>query len=424
MSNATARCVLPRTGNGLAALARPAHEGNRRGIPLRWTHTLATRSKHRFDAERATSTTETMRSPFEIPARPPGSRSVALAALVAIVVATGLPSRPLDAQATAAQSRRIASLGTCQLAAASLRDCRVAYRTYGPLSAARDNVVLIPTYFAGRSEDHRFMLGTYVDTTRYHVVIVDALADGASSSPSNTPTGATPFAQLTIGDMVDVQHRFLTEVLGIRHVRAVVGISMGGFQAFEWAVRYPTFMDASVPIVGTPRPTTYDRLIYDTWRSSAEALDRPGVEPDSAWMQASRLESLFMNTPRFVADSGDVHLAGAVRAMATGYRKGAWSLADYSAQLRAVASHDVSARFGNDLSRAAAAVRARVLVVWSPDDILVDPKPPAAFARLLGAETLAVPSDCGHAVFWCEAESIGRVVRAFIDKTPSLATSR
>jgi homoserine O-acetyltransferase len=339
-----------------------------------------------------------------------------------MAVSGTLPAGTADAQPTARPAPRSASLGTCRLSSgASLPSCRVTYRTFGQLSPARDNVILIPTFFGGRSEDHRFMLGTYVDTTRYHVIVVDALADGASSSPSNSPAGANAFAGLTIGDMVDVQHRLLTEGLGVRHLRAVVGISMGGFQAFEWAVRYPTFMDVSVPLFGTPRTTTYDRLIYDTWRASAEALNRPGIDPDSAWIQASRLETLFMNTTRIVIDSGDAFVARTVRGMATGYREGGWSLADYAAQLRAIATHDISARFGGSMERAGSAVRARMLVVWSPDDMLVDPTPAMTFARIIGAETLAVPSACGHAVFWCEAETIGRSVRAFVDAAPSLA---
>jgi homoserine O-acetyltransferase len=263
------------------------------------------------------------------------------------------------------------------------------------------------------------MLGTYVDTTRYHVVIVDALADGYSSSPSNTTGGSAAFAALTIGDMVDAQHRLLTEHLGIRHVRAVVGISMGGFQAFEWAVRYPTFMDAVIPIVATPRPTTYDRLVYETWRRSAEQSVASGVPADSAWRQASRLETLFMRTPRFLNDSADAHLARSIDEMAAGYRS--WSLADYAAQLRALGTHDISARFDGDMARAAASVRARMLLVWTPDDHLVDSRSAAAFGRLARADTLAVPSDCGHAVFWCEPERIGRVVREFIARAPELA---
>jgi homoserine O-acetyltransferase/O-succinyltransferase len=360
-----------------------------------------------------------MPSISEFPARWSGSRRAALAIVAAVTLRPG----SLDAQTAAAvPPLRTATLGTCRLASgASLPSCRIAYRTYGTLSPRRDNVVLIPTFFGGRSEDHAFMIGTYVDSTRHHIVIIDALADGASSSPSNAPAASDAFGALTIGDMVDAQHRALTEVLGIQHVRAVVGISMGGFQAFEWAVRYPTFMDVAVPIVGTPRPTAYDRLIFDTWRRSAEELSAPHVNPDSAWTQASRLESLFMRSVRFVVDSGEAHLARSVREMAAAYRGASWSLADYATQLRAIGSHDVSAGFGGDMKRAGSAVRARMLIVWSPDDMLVDPRPPATFAQLVGADTLAVPSACGHAVFWCEAESIGRRVRAFIDTAPSLA---
>ena len=342
------------------------------------------------------------------------------------LVSIAFGALPLGAQSpTRVQPPRTASLGTCRLSTgAILAPCQVAYRTYGQLSPARDNVVLIPTFFAGRSEDHLFMLGTYVDTTRHHVVIVDALADGYSASPSTTSVGRSAFDGVTVGDMVDVQHRFLTERLGVRGIRAVVGISMGGLQALEWAVRYPTFMDAVVPIVATPRPTTYDRLIYATWRRSAEALDGASVDADSAWMQASRLEALFMRTPRLVNDSSDAVLARTVHDLAAAYRAASWSLADYAAQLRALASHDVSARFGGDMARAAAAVRARLLLVWSPDDMLVDSRPTAAFARLARADTLAVPSPCGHAVFWCEPERIGRAVRAFIDQAPAVLYSR
>jgi homoserine O-acetyltransferase len=339
---------------------------------------------------------------------------------VAIVM---LGAHPVFAQSPATiPAPRTASLGSCRLASgATIAPCRVAYRTFGTLSPSRDNVILVPTFFAGRSEDHFFMLGTYVDTTRYHVVIVDALADGHSASPSNVSGGRTAFSSITIGDMVDVQHRFLVEHLGLREVHAVVGISMGGFQALEWAVRHPTFMRVAVPIVASPRATPYDQLVYETLRRSVEALDVPTVDVDSAWMQASRIETLFMRTRRLTNDSSSAVLARSVRDLATAYRSQSWSLADYAAQLRAIASHDVSARFGGDMARSAAAVRARLLLVWTPDDLIVDPRPTEAFARLAGAETFVVPSGCGHAVFWCEADKIGAEVRAFIARDPSTA---
>jgi homoserine acetyltransferase len=157
-------------------------------------------------------------------------------------------------------------------------------------------------------------------------------------------------------------------------------------------------------------------------RRIAEDGRRPGADADSAWVQASRWEATFMRTSRLVNDSGHAHLGRAVGELAAAYRASAWSLADYAAQLGAMGAHDVSAPFGGDLAPAAAAVRARLLVVWSPDDRIVDPAPAAAFARLARADTLVAPSRCGHAVFWCEAGRVGELVRAFVARAPAVAT--
>ena len=335
------------------------------------------------------------------------------------VLALLLSLLPAGVAAQPAAAPIVASLGRCTLeSGAVLANCRVAYRTYGRLAPSRDNVVLVPTFFAGRSEDHAFMLGAYLDTTRHHVVIVDALADGHSSSPSNSAEGAKAFAGLTIGDMVDVQRRLLTERLGVRHLRAVVGISMGGLQSFEWAVRYPDFMDAVVPIVGSPQPSAYDRLLYTTVAAEATrgaARVAAGDDALAWWRQASRLENLFMRTPRMVSDSGHAWVEREVESLAQAYVAAGWSLADYAAQMQAIAQHDVARHHGGDLARAAAAVRARLLVVHSADDLIVSDASAVHFARLAGGVTHAVPSACGHALFWCDAASVGAVVRRFVD---------
>src|SRR6267142_163295 len=130
----------------------------------------------------------------------------------------------------------IASLGTCRLASgATIENCRIAYRTFGRLNAARTNAVLIPTWLLGRSEDWIGMVGPngWVDTTRFFTIVVDAFANGRSSSPSNTAGGRAAFLDLTIADMVDAQHRLVVEVLKLPRLHAVHGISMGGMQAFE-----------------------------------------------------------------------------------------------------------------------------------------------------------------------------------------------
>jgi pimeloyl-ACP methyl ester carboxylesterase len=75
--------------------------------------------------------------------------------------------------------------------------------------------------------------------------------------------------------MVDAEYRLATETLGLKHLRAVMGISMGGMQTFEWMVDYPDFMDEAIPIVGSPRLTGYDLLL---WHTEEDAL-----RSDPAW---------------------------------------------------------------------------------------------------------------------------------------------
>ncbi len=346
----------------------------------------------------------------------PTHRWARVAEILAVLTTLAAPWPASVAGQDVVPPATVVELGTCPLAnGTEIPDCRVAYRAYGPLNAARDNVVVIPTFFAGRSEDHAFMLGTYVDTTRHHVLIVDALADGHSSSPSNTGPAARPvFEGLTIGDMVDSQRRLL-DALGISRVRAVVGISMGGFQAFEWAVRYPDAAEMVVAVVGTPRPMPSDRVLYAALVEAAEQARAAGLSGVDAWMHPSRIETLFMGTRRAMDAQGLQGAEADVSRLASSYAGTGWVLEDYAAQARALGRHDISARFGGDLSAAAQAVRARMLVVTTPDDQIVSPGPAAEFARLVGAEVLAVPSPCGHAVFWCEDEALGGAVRAFLE---------
>jgi homoserine O-acetyltransferase/O-succinyltransferase len=311
----------------------------------------------------------------------------------------------------------IASLGTCRLTSGGvIPDCRIAYRAFGRLNAARTNGVLIPTWLGGRTEDWIDLLGPnkLVDTTRFYVILVDAFADGRSSSPSNTPApGRDVFKDLTIADMVDAQHRFVLETLRLPRLHAVMGISMGGMQSFDWAVRYPDFMDVVIPIAGSPKIGTFDALEWTMLTSVIENGRRAGIPDDTLWIELERQGDAFLRTPAAVNGEGWDTLAAAMRANAASNR-GSKSLDDMLAQVHAILRQDVSASFGGDMARAAAQVRARMLVVYSWDDHMVTAGPAAEFARLVKADTLAVASACGHLSAGCEGARVDPVVREFL----------
>jgi homoserine O-acetyltransferase len=113
---------------------------------------------------------------------------------------------------------------------AVFRGCRIAYHTAGKLNDDKSNVVLWPTWFTGSSKQLISLAGSdgYVDPSRFFVIFVDALGNGISSSPSNSSVQPRmEFPVFTIRDMLNSQHRLLTENLGINHIHAVMGISKG-----------------------------------------------------------------------------------------------------------------------------------------------------------------------------------------------------
>ena len=88
--------------------------------------------------------------------------------------------------------------------------------------------------------------GQPLDAAKYFIIIPDSLGNGRSSKPSNGLK--TKFPRYNYDDMVDAQYRLVTEGLGIRRLRLVLGNSMGGMHTWIWGTRYPDAMDALVPM--------------------------------------------------------------------------------------------------------------------------------------------------------------------------------
>jgi len=115
--------------------------------------------------------------------------------------------------------------------------------------------------------------GQPLDATRYFIILPDAIGTGKSTRPSDGLRAKFP--QYDYDDMVQAQYRLVKEYLGVRHLRLVLGNSMGGMQTWIWGEKYPDFMDALVPMASLPtamssRNWMMRRMIIDSVRNDPE----------------------------------------------------------------------------------------------------------------------------------------------------------
>jgi homoserine O-acetyltransferase len=121
-----------------------------------------------------------------------------------------------------------------------------------------------------------FGAGQALDATKYFIILPDALGAGNSAKPSDGLRGKFP--RYNYDDMVQAQYRLVTEGLGIRRARLVMGNSMGGMHAWVWGTTYPDFMDALVPMASQPtamasRNWLMRRMIIDGIRNDPAYMD-------------------------------------------------------------------------------------------------------------------------------------------------------
>jgi homoserine O-acetyltransferase len=148
-------------------------------------------------------------------------------------------------------------------------DCRLAAATFGELNAAKDNAILIPTWYSGTHQAWREVYigpGHALDPTRYFIVSINQIGNGLSTSPHNSEgeLAMSSFPRVRIGDDVVAQERLLREHFGIERLVLVVGGSMGAQQTYEWAVRYPDKVERAAPIAGTAQNTPHNILFNQT----------------------------------------------------------------------------------------------------------------------------------------------------------------
>jgi homoserine O-acetyltransferase/O-succinyltransferase len=265
----------------------------------------------------------------------------------------------------------------------TLRNAKLAYKTYGQLSAARDNAILMPTFFGARHTDVEGMLGAgrALDPAKYFIVVPNLFGNGLSSSPSNTPPplDRAAFPAITVYDNVVCQHRLVTKHLGIERLKLVVGYSMGAQQAFQWGALYSDEVSAIAPICGTARTSPHNYLFLDGVKAALTAdaafedgwYERPPIKGLRA---VSRVYAGWYLSQDFFREQeyrklGLASVEDTVRFTEDYFR--ARDANDLLAMLSTWQHADVSANplYHGDLEAALAAIRSRAIVMPCTTDL-------------------------------------------------------
>jgi homoserine O-acetyltransferase len=168
----------------------------------------------------------------------------------------------------------------------SIADLKIHYYTIG--NPANEPVLLLHgTTGSGKSMLNKGFAGAMygpgqpLDASKYFLIMPDSLGNGKSTKPSDGMRASFPV--YNYDDEVDAQYRLVTEGLGIKHLRLVIGNSMGGMHTWTWGVRYPDFADALIPMASLPGP-----MAGRNWMMRRMLID--SVRSDPAWNNGNYTE--------------------------------------------------------------------------------------------------------------------------------------
>jgi homoserine O-acetyltransferase/O-succinyltransferase len=294
----------------------------------------------------------------------------------------------------------------------TLPQAKLAYKTYGELNAARDNVIVMPTFYGGQHAENEMALAAWrsLDPKKYFIVVPNMFANGLSSSPSNTapPFDRAVFPNVTVYDNVVCQHRLLTERLQIKRIRLVVGFSMGAQQAYQWAASYPDMVEAIAPICGSARTSPHNYLFLEGVKAALVA-DAAFAE---GWYQTPPVKGLraFARVYMGWAFSQDffreheyrkmglASLEDSVRFLEGYFRR--HDANDLLTMLWTWQHADISANhvFNGNFAGALQAIKARAIVMPGETDLYFRVRDnELEVSQMTNAELRPIPSSWGHA---------------------------
>ncbi|WP_168915467.1 homoserine O-acetyltransferase MetX [Microcella flavibacter] len=359
-----------------------------------------------------------------------------------------------------AGDRVFENLGPLELeSGARLPHIRLAYESWGELSPSRDNVVLLlhaltgDSHVVGRPGGGHPTAGWWsgivgpglaIDTDRWFVLAPNMLGgcQGSTGPASFSPDGAewgSRFPYLTIRDQVAAQ-RMLVDRLGIDLLAAVVGGSMGGMHAIEWAATHPERVQR-LAVLAAPAVSTADQIALNSVQLEAIRMD-PAFHggdyydedegPYRGLALARRMALLNYRSPHELNERFERSWQGVLDPLGVGGRFAIESYLDfhgnkftrrfdagsYSVLVEAMNSHDIT-RGRGDLAAVLAPVTRRSLVLGIDSDRLFPVEQQQAIARALpgtihGDEAVVISSPFGHDAFLIEDDLVSPHLRSLL----------
>jgi homoserine O-acetyltransferase/O-succinyltransferase len=316
----------------------------------------------------------------------------------------------------------------------AIKDFAISYVTHGTLNARKSNAILMVTAISGNHHHIDFMIGPgkALDPDKYFIICTDAIANGFSTSPSNSRIQPRmSFPKFTIRDMVQSQYRLLKEKFGIDHVVAVIGPSMGGMQVLQWGVSHPDFMDAlvaMVPLAKTP-----------AWSVAVVEASRKAIMTDAAW-NGGNYDAPPEKGIRLMRDILNLISARTPDMYSAQFKNGMdalpWMEAQENALMKAMDANDwiyqtwayerhdlgTTPGFNGDTAKALASIKAKNLIMTGTKDLLnPEFEPMEAGKNIVGVKmmTISPGTVTGHAsaggAIPADVEFLNRETAVFLD---------
>lgn len=319
----------------------------------------------------------------------------------------------------ASSGQKYSQIGNLKLVSGEcINDCKIGYRTFGKLSAAKDNIVIFPTWFSGTSEHIETLIkkSLIIDTTKYFVIAIDALANGVSTSPSNSSNQSNEkFPAITVEDMVISEFRMLENEFNFSKVYGLLGGSMGSMQVLQWSVTYPNYAEKVIGYVCSPKMSAYDLINMNLQKEIIETGHKYNLPEKEIKKQLAIWTAIQAKSPEaFNQDHSTDEFAKYYSTFEKEPSK-TYTSYDYLTQLNAMIMHDIFAKTGS-IDKTISEIKSKLFLIAADSDHLVNDKYAKILAEKGNYKILMLQNNCGHMSVNCDMENVKKAIDEFLKK--------